>query len=204
MSGQNARSKTKLRQVSHVQPHLRVGPGDGARGLRRGPRALVLPTGVKRIKALCIFSSQTGRPLPRETSSQTRRQVQGRRARLEPRRGSPRVGRERKTESEIERLMRDPGPSVTASRVVGTARGHTFENKKALRDPVSQSFVARVAPKTKATGGPDVGISMAKQGDLIADAIAAAKGADRKDPWLFPHFPRFRVPSKEEESYLLL
>ena len=35
-------------------------------------------------------------------------------------------------------------------------------------------------------GGPDAGVSMKRQGELIADAIAAVDGGERKDPWLLP------------------
>jgi divinyl chlorophyllide a 8-vinyl-reductase len=33
-------------------------------------------------------------------------------------------------------------------------------------------------------GGPDAGVSMKRQGELIADAIASATGEERKEPWL--------------------
>ena len=35
-------------------------------------------------------------------------------------------------------------------------------------------------------GGPDAGVSMKRQGELIADAIAAVDGGERKEPWLLP------------------
>lgn len=35
-------------------------------------------------------------------------------------------------------------------------------------------------------GGPDAGISMKAQGELIADALAAVDGGERKAPWLLP------------------
>ena len=35
-------------------------------------------------------------------------------------------------------------------------------------------------------GGPDAGVSMKSQGELIADAIAAVDGGERKEPWLLP------------------
>lgn len=35
-------------------------------------------------------------------------------------------------------------------------------------------------------GGPDAGISMKEQGELIATAIAEVSGEDRKEPWLLP------------------